>query len=156
MILYIGAGGRFGVAVQPIEELRIGGVYETGGTLTQERSVSTRLVDNNRELVDTTATSEGEITLPPRFMVGASYQTGRFLLSSDAVFQSWSKDNFPTARPSSRFAVGVDRLPSESMNATGFSAGHSGSAATTSRPITSWQTARGSIRWGLPSAHVTR
>lgn len=118
--LYIGAGGRFGVAAQPVEGLRIGGVYETGGTLTKERSVSTRLVDNNREIIDTTATGEEEFTLPPRFMVGASYQTGRFLLSSDAMFQTWGKENFPTARSSSRFALGMDRLPSESMNASGF------------------------------------
>ncbi len=118
--LYMGGSGRFGVAVKPSPGLTVGGVFETGGTLSRERSESTRLIDNNRELIDTTMVSKSDLKLPPRIILGASYQTGRFLLASDAIFHSWDKEDFPTARPSSRFAAGVDRLPSESINASGF------------------------------------
>jgi len=118
--LYIGGGARVGAAAHPIEELTLGAVFETGGTLTRERYESSRVVDNNRELVDTTAVTESTFEIPSKMIFGASYQSGRFLFSSDVALQAWGTEHFATARPAGRYAIGIDRLPSTSVNASGF------------------------------------
>jgi hypothetical protein len=118
--LFVGMGGRFGLVIQPNDMFRLGAVYETGSTLTRERNDVNRFVENGREVIDTISVAEGDFKLPPRITVGASYVTGRFLFAADASFQSWGDEQFVTARPENRFAIGIDRLPSTSMNATGF------------------------------------
>jgi hypothetical protein len=117
---YSGLGARIGVRVEPIENLRIGGVFETGATLDRERTNSSYYLDQGKTISDTTGKSTESITLPPRITFGASYITGRFLLAGEATMQSWSTENFSTARNSMRVAIGADRLASTSVNAEGF------------------------------------
>jgi hypothetical protein len=118
--LFVGFGGRFGLTLQPDSNFRVGAVYESGSNLTRERNVVNRFTESGREIVDTLSVSEEKWKLPPRVTVGASYISGRFLFSADASFQSWGTEQFTTARPENRFAIGIDRLPSTSINASGF------------------------------------
>jgi hypothetical protein len=117
---YFGLGARIGVRVEPVENLRIGGVFETGATLDRERTLSSYYLDQGKTVSDTTGRSTTSITLPPRITFGASYITGRFLLAGETTMQSWSTENFSTARNSMRVAVGADRMASTSVNAEGF------------------------------------
>ncbi len=117
---YVGLGGRIGLQAQPTADLRLGALYETGAKLDRESISSTHLFDNGRELLDTLSQRDDQLTVPPRITVGASLVSGRFLFGADASFQSWDKSHFSTARPENRFALGVDRLPSSSLNASGF------------------------------------
>lgn len=117
---YFGVGARAGIQAQPTDDLRLGAVYETGGTLDRENTRSTRVIDNGRELLDTLSTSTGSTTVPARVTFGASLVSGRFLVAADASMQGWDASQFTTARAENRYAVGVDRLPSTSMNASGF------------------------------------
>lgn len=118
--LYFGSGIRAGLSAKPVEDLILAGVFESGSTLTRERYESSRFIDNNREIIDTTSIIKDELKIPSKFTAGASYLLGRFLISTDAAFQSWSTEHFSTARASGRYAIGVDRMPSTSMNASGF------------------------------------
>ncbi|HVZ38939.1 MAG TPA: hypothetical protein VHI13_06660 [Candidatus Kapabacteria bacterium] len=117
---YVGFGGRFGVQAKPFEELRLGAVYETGGRLNRQSVVSTTVQDNGNQFYDTLSSTEQDVNLPARITFGAALVTGRFLLSSDVSMQSWNRTEFPNARNTARYAVGVDRLASTSLNASGF------------------------------------
>ena len=117
---YVGTGGRIGVQAQPTEDIRLGAVFETGSDLEGDNLVTTMLVDNGVTVLDTVGKSTGTVTVPPRITFGASFVTGRFLLSGDMSMQSWDATKIATSRAENRFAVGVDRLPSTSLNASGF------------------------------------
>jgi hypothetical protein len=118
--LYHGVGARIGATVQPVDELRLGVALETGSTLKRERNMVSSYIDQGRAVEDTTAVTTTDVKVPPRISAGASYKTGRFLLSTEGTLQSWNDASFPDARNSLRVAAGVDRLASESLNATGF------------------------------------
>jgi hypothetical protein len=121
--IFDGWGFRAGIAARPIEELTIGAVFESGSNLTRERNDIAAYIDRspqgNEEVVDTTASTSETVTLPPRISGGASYRTGRALISSQVTLQSWDVAEFPNARNSMRLALGFDRLGNET-NGSGF------------------------------------
>jgi hypothetical protein len=119
--LYDGIGWRAGVFAEPTEGLRLAAVFETGAELEIMQQFTKTYVDLGQTVADTTSTlNTNTLKLPPRFTFGASYRTGRFNLLGEFSLQSWNADQFKTARNSNRVAIGVDRLASESVNATGF------------------------------------
>jgi hypothetical protein len=117
---YSGLGARIGLRAEPVENFFIGGVFETGAKLDRERTNSSHYLDQGSTISDTTEKSTTSITLPPRITFGASYISGRFLFAGEAAMQSWSTENFSTARNSMRVAAGIDRMASTSVNAEGF------------------------------------
>jgi hypothetical protein len=119
-----GWGFRAGLAARPIEGLTIGGVFESGSNLNRERHDIAAYVDRSpqgsEEVVDTTASDTQTVKLAPRITAGASYRTGRALLSTQVTMQAWSADDFANARNSMRIALGFDRMGNEAAGASGF------------------------------------
>jgi hypothetical protein len=122
--LYGGWGARAGVAARPLAGLTLAAVVETGSSLSRQRFDRSSYVAQNTsgsELVeDTTNLTTATVTLPPRITAGASFLTGRALLSAQATFQSWPQDEYPRSRSSMRIAAGFDRLGREEAGTSGF------------------------------------
>jgi hypothetical protein len=74
----------------------------------------------NGTVRDTNDATSGNVSVPPRFSLGASYRTGKFQLAAETILQSWNDNTLPNATGSTRFAVGADRLADLSPGATGF------------------------------------
>lgn len=118
---YFGGWGlRAGIAARPVEDLTIGGLFESGADLVRERTDVSAYIDQNEEVVDTTNTSSESITIPPRITAAVSYRTGRALISAQGTFQSWATDQYPNARNSMRLALGFDRIGADAAGATSF------------------------------------
>jgi len=117
---YSGLGARVGLEVEPVENLRIGAVYQTGADLERTRYLINSYTDQGRDVIDTTDMTTTTVKLPPRITFGASYQIGRSIVAADASLQSWTTEDFANARNSGRYAVGYEYKPSESVNAEGF------------------------------------
>lgn len=117
---FSGIGGTVGAWVEPIDKLRFAAVLDFGATLTRSRIELSRFVENGLSYVHRDTLADDQIAIAPRFTAGASYATGRFRLGADLWLQNWSQDDFPTIRNSWRTMVGMDRLPSPSLNAEGF------------------------------------
>lgn len=117
---YSGLGGRIGLEVEPVSNLRLGAVYQTGSSLERVRYLINSYDDQGRQVIDTTNTITSTVKIPPRFTFGASYQMGRSILAADASVQSWTTEDFANTRNTGRYAVGYEYQPSESVNAEGF------------------------------------
>lgn len=117
---YSGFGVTVGAHIDPLKGLRIGLVADLGSKLDRKRIASSAFSQGGRIFDDTTSTTTSTATIPPRITGGASYETGRFILGVEGSTQAWGKGDFPEARAMSRVALGVDRTPSTSVNATGF------------------------------------
>lgn len=117
--LYVGWGFQGGVHIDPTENFRIGASFDGGSNLTHDYTVSSTYTDADSIVVDTTFKSSTTFKLPARVTVGASYLLGRSMISAQGSMQNWGDEQFSTARPASRVAVGYDYLPSRSLNATG-------------------------------------
>lgn len=116
-----GFGGTAGVMIRATDDLRLGGTFSLPTTLDADR---TRLgvfreggIDDTVSISDTTFGFD----LPPRITLGASYRTGRTVISGETVMQSWSGHSRfgGTARNRMRMALGADYLPSTSSAASG-------------------------------------
>jgi len=117
--LFVGWGFRGGFHIDPVENLRIGGAFESGSNLTHERIASSIYSEADTTLIDTSSQTETTFKLPSRVTVGGSYIIGRNMVSLEGSMQSWGTEQFTTSRPASRVAVGYDYLPSGSVNASG-------------------------------------
>ncbi|MBC8145867.1 MAG: hypothetical protein H7X80_09785 [bacterium] len=117
---YGGWGVRAGLSLKPVDQLTIGAVFETGSTLFRDRTEIAAYIDGFDEVIDTTAKRTENFTIPPRISVGASFLTGRALISTQATMQSWSSDVYPNARNSMRVALGFDRIGAEAPGAAAF------------------------------------
>jgi hypothetical protein len=118
--LYSGWGGRFGLLVEPAEGIRIAAAMETGANLDREQRQISTYIDLGRQISDTTSVANATLSIPPRFSFGLAYQTGRFVIGTDASLQSWNSSEMPNARNALRLGAGLNRLPNPSLNATGF------------------------------------
>jgi hypothetical protein len=117
---FVGWGVRGGLHIDPTEDLRIGAVFESGSNLTRQHIASSQYAEADTILTDTSTNVEGTFKLPARVTVGGSYMMGRSMIAAEGSMQSWGTEQFATARPSSRVAVGYEYLPSPSVNASGF------------------------------------
>jgi len=117
---YSGLGVEVGMWAEPADDIRVACVAVLGTTLTRSRIETSSFVQGGTTIRNSDTTGDDDIALPARITAGVSWKSGRFLLSADASTQSWSNQDFPTARGATRVAFGVDRLPSASLNASGF------------------------------------
>lgn len=117
---YTGAGVTIGAWGEPVDNLRIGAAFDAGARLTRGRIELSRFVQNGLSYVHRDTLADNSLTIPPRLTVGASYRSGRFLFGGDYWVQNWSGEDFTTTRNASRMAFGIDRLASQSLNASGF------------------------------------
>jgi len=115
-----GFGVSAGVAWTPIPDLRIGAAWENGTTLDRDRVTTTLYRQaSNARYIDTIGSASNQIDIPTRLSFGASFTTGRFLLSGDFTTQDWSTSGLDAARSMSRIGLGVERLPAR-LAASGF------------------------------------
>lgn len=88
--------GQFGVQYTPILDKRrmlvIGGVYDLGGDLSPRvtEQIST---NNNFESIAKETETHQAIVLPHQVTVGAYYETTRFSVALDYVYQNWGARN---------------------------------------------------------------
>lgn len=118
---YSGYGARAGLSLQLLgNSLRLAAVYESGAKLDRKFIKSTVYTDNGVDYLDTTSVTNTTLSVPSRISLGASYKTGRFLMTAEGRMQQWDSGAAPNSRNTTRLAIGLDRLSAESINATGF------------------------------------
>lgn len=126
---YKGWGASFGAVLKPIENLSLGAVYETGGTLNRELTnvilrYNGRVIDAGRnqyleDVYDTTLKTTSEYVIPPKYIFGGTYQTGRVAASAEYSLQDWTNQTQPNATNSNRIALGIDYLASTNLSSSG-------------------------------------
>lgn len=116
-----GFGGTLGLMVRATDDLRIGGTFSLPATIDVDRTQLGVFREGGSDDTVSISDSAFGFDLPPRITVGASYRTGRTVLSGETVMQSWSGHSRfgGTARNRMRLGVGADYLPSTSASASG-------------------------------------
>lgn len=117
---FSGFSASVGAWIEPVTGLRIGVVADLGSTLTRSRIETSSFVQGGQTFINRDTLADDEVTIPTRITAGLSYATGRFLVSAEGWTQSWEGSGLATARNATRLAIGLDRVASPSLNATGF------------------------------------
>lgn len=115
-----GWGLHAGLLVRPIPAVGIGLAFETPVDLTRDREDITSFTEQSENVVDTSARTSSSVTIPSRITAGASWSTGRFLLSAEGSLQTWEGGSFSSARNSMRVGAGMDRLGAAGAGSRGF------------------------------------
>ncbi|MFN3196094.1 MAG: hypothetical protein ACE364_09110 [Chlorobiota bacterium] len=115
-----GTGFKFGIAIEPINNLRIGAFYEPASILSVENELTygSGLVD------DTTFTTETDYEMPSTLGLGLSYQTGKFIFGADMISADFSSFEYNTYDRTeytnyNSYSFGVQRIGNKSPNAKG-------------------------------------
>ncbi|MFN0158953.1 MAG: hypothetical protein ACKVRP_12885 [Bacteroidota bacterium] len=112
----------FGEVAEPLRPLALGIVVTSRGTLNSTRQYFYQYVGER----DSSAESEGIVTLPLSFGAGLSYQVGeRYLVSADYFTQAWRNSEFFGTRPtelrnSYRIGIGGERMGTREPGAAWF------------------------------------
>ena len=115
-----GIGAGAGVLVRPTEDLLIGATFAPGFTLNREREAISIFREDGIDDTVAASTLETSIAVPSRISLGASWKTGRTLLSGDFLTQGWGSSDLPgTSRNRMRTGIGVDYLPAKGAIAEG-------------------------------------
>jgi len=115
-----GTGFKFGIAIEPISDLRLGAFYEPASTLTVENEI----VYGSRLVEDTTFTSNAEYEMPSTMGLGLSYKTGKFIFGADMITADFSDFQYNTYDRTeysnyNSYSFGVQRIGNKSPNARG-------------------------------------
>ncbi len=115
-----GTGFRFGLMLEPINNLRFGAYFEPSSSL----SVDNELTFGSGLIDDTTFTSNANYDLPSNLGLGVSYETGKFIFGLDfntsdySSFQYNKYDNVQYSTYNS-YSLGIHRVGNNSPNAKG-------------------------------------
>lgn len=115
-----GTGLKFGIAVEPINDLRVGAFYEPSSALTIENE----LTYGSGLVEDTTFTTEAEYDMPNTLGLGLSYKTGKFIFGADLITADFSNFGYNTYDQTEysnydSYSFGVQRLGNNSPSARG-------------------------------------
>lgn len=115
-----GSGMRFGIMLEPINNLRLGAYLEPSSTLTVENN----LTFGSGLVSDTNFVTNKDYKLPSEFGIGASYETGKFIFGID--YQTSDFSNFSYNKLSNveytnfnTYSIGIRRIGNNSPNARG-------------------------------------
>lgn len=115
-----GTGLRFGLMLEPVNNLRLGAFYEPSTTL----SVENDLTFGSSLVNDTTFKSTADYDLPSSLGLGASYETGKFIFGLDfqtSDYSSFTYNTFDNIQYSTynSYSFGVQRIGNNSPSAKG-------------------------------------
>lgn len=115
-----GSGLRFGLALEPIEDLRFGAYYEPSSSL----SIENTLTYGSGLVNDTSFITNKTYDLPTNLGLGASYLTGKFIFGVDyqtSDYTNFKYNTYSTVEYSSfnSYSFGIQRLGNDSPNAKG-------------------------------------
>ena len=115
-----GSGFKFGLALEPTANLRVGAYFEPASSFTIERDLTygSGLVD------DISFVSNSEFELPNNLGIGASYATGKFVFGLDyqtSDYSSFQYNSLSTVEYSNynSYSLGILRVGNDSPNAKG-------------------------------------
>lgn len=115
-----GTGLKFGLALEPIPNLRVGAFFEPASSFSIERDLTygSGLVD------DTNFVSNTDFQLPSNLGLGASYMTGKFIFGVDyqtSDYSSFAYNALSAVQYSNynSYSLGIQRLGNYSPNAKG-------------------------------------
>jgi len=115
-----GSGLKFGIALEPTENLRIGAFFEPASSFTIERD----LTYGSGIVNDTNFITNTDFELPNNLGIGASYATGKFIFGVDyqtSDYSSFQYNMLNTVEYSSynSYSLGILRVGNDSPNAKG-------------------------------------
>lgn len=115
-----GTGFRFGLMLEPLNNLRIGAFFEPSSNLTVENE----LTFGSSLIADTTFKSSNDYNIPSTLGLGASYESGKFIFGLDyqtSDYSSFSYNAYNNVQYSAfnSYSLGIQRIGNNSPNARG-------------------------------------